>query len=137
MNNLAKTYANLLGAVLTLVGILGFIGTLTPNLSGTSTPALLGIFAINPIHNVIHLASGVVGLAAANTAGGRYARLFAGVFGTVYGLVTVVGFIQGTTVLGLIPVNLADNVLHVAIAASALGVYFTTGSSNTSTARAA
>jgi hypothetical protein len=46
--------------------------------------------------------------------------LYFQVFGVVYGLVTVVGFLQGDTVLGLIGVNMADNVLHLAIAAVAL-----------------
>lgn len=116
MNNIARSYAQVLGAVLTLVGLLGFVPALTP--SGN----LLGIFAVDPLHNVIHLLSGIVGLIAANTARGEYARLYAGVFGAVYGLVTVIGFIQGTTVLGLIHVNPADNFLHTAIALASLGV---------------
>lgn len=115
---MAKLYATVLGAVLTLVGIVGFIPGLAPNGN------LLGIFAIDPLHNVIHILSGVVGLAAALTAGGIYARLYAGVFGAVYALVTVIGFIQGTTVLGLIHVNLADNLLHTAIAVVSLAVFF-------------
>jgi hypothetical protein len=48
------------------------------------------------------------------------ARLFALGFGTVYLLVTIWGFIDGNDVLGLIPVNAADNVLHIAL--SALGI---------------
>lgn len=128
---MAKLYATVLGAVLTLVGILGFIPGLAP--SGN----LLGIFAIDPLHNVIHILSGVVGLAAAFTAGAKYARLYAGVFGVVYGLVTIIGFIQGTTVLGLIHVNLADNVLHLLITVASLGVFFITRpSSKVAAARA-
>lgn len=130
MSNIAKLYAQVLGAVLTLVGILGFVSPLAPNGN------LLGIFAIDPLHNVIHLLSGVVGLAAATAASGRYARLYAGVFGAVYGLVTVVGFIQGTTVLGLINVNLADNLLHLAITAASLGVFFLSGNTESRMARA-
>ena len=118
MNGLAKLYAQVLGVVLTLVGILGFIPALVSNNN------LLGIFAIDPVHNIIHLASGIVGLVAGFSGAGQYARLYAGIFGAVYGLVTVIGFIQGTTVLGLISVNTADNILHTAIAAASLGVYF-------------
>jgi hypothetical protein len=131
MGNLAKLYATVLGAVLTLVGILGFIPGLAPNGN------LLGIFAIDPLHNIIHILSGVVGLAVAFTANGAYARYYALIFGAVYALVTVVGFIQGTTVLGLIHVNLADNILHLAIAAASLVVYFATSSRSTVNARAA
>jgi Domain of unknown function (DUF4383) len=126
MNALAKWYAEVLGAVLLLVGILGFIGVLAPN------GQLLGIFAIDPIHNLIHILSGIAGLAAGFAAGSRYARLYAGVFGAVYGLVTVVGFVQGTTVLGLITVNGADNVLHLLIAVASLGVFFLAASDTSS-----
>ncbi|WIG58239.1 MAG: hypothetical protein OJF49_000984 [Ktedonobacterales bacterium] len=130
MANIAKLYAQLLGIVLTLVGLLGFVGALAPD------SRLLGIFAIDPFHNVIHLLSGIVGLLAGFAAGSRYARLYAGVFGVVYGLVTVVGFIQGTTVLGLISVNLADNVLHLLIAVASLGVFFLSSDTTTAPARA-
>ncbi len=118
MTNIAKLYAQLLGIVLTAVGILGFVPALTPDNN------LLGIFAINPMHNVIHLLSGVVGLAAGFLGSGQYARWYAGVFGAVYALVTIIGFIQMTTVLGLIPVNLADNLLHTLVAIASLAVFF-------------
>ncbi len=131
MGNLAKLYATVLGAVLTLVGILGFVPALAPNGN------LLGIFAIDPLHNIIHILSGVVGLAVAFTAKGVYSRYYALIFGVVYALVTVIGFIQGTTVLGLIHVNVADNILHLAIAVASLGVYVATNSTNTVSARAA
>ncbi len=136
MNNIAKTYANILGAVLTLVGILGFVSPLAPHAASAPHGALLGLFAVDPIHNIIHLASGIVGLAAANTAGGAYAKLYAIVFGAVYAVVTIVGFIQGSTVLGLIDVNLADNLLHAAIAIVSLAVGFSAPNTNSSVARA-
>jgi Domain of unknown function (DUF4383) len=128
--NIAKLYAQVLGAVLLLVGILGFVPGLAPDNN------LLGIFAIDGLHNVIHILSGVVGLAAGFASSGRYARLYALVFGIVYAVVTIVGFIQGTTVLGLIPVNLADNLLHTLIALSALGVYFASSTPSAAPARA-
>ena len=130
MNNIAKLYAQVLGAVLTLVGLLGFVGALAPNGN------LLGIFAVDPLHNVIHLASGIVGLAAGFGANGQYARMYAGIFGAVYAVVTIVGFIQGTTVLGLIHVNLADNFLHTAIAAASLAVAAMASNRNPTTAHA-
>ena len=45
-------------------------------------------------------------------------------------LVTVLGFtplVMDGSLLGLIPINMADNILHVAISASALLVYFISG----------
>lgn len=123
-NSLPRTYAQALGGVLTLIGILGFIPGITPNAPDGN---LIGLFAVNPLHNIIHILSGVVGLAAAYYGQGAYARWYAGIFGLVYGLVTIIGFIQGNSVLGLIPTNLADNLLHLLITASALYVFFTTG----------
>jgi hypothetical protein len=130
MKNIAKLYAQVLGIVLTAVGILGFVPALAPDGN------LLGIFAINDAHNVVHLLSGVVGLAAGFLGSGQYARWYAGVFGVVYGLVTVIGFIQMTTVLGIIPVNLPDNLLHTAIAIVSLVVFFSTANRKVAVASA-
>lgn len=107
-----QTLAKVFGAVFLLVGILGFI-------PGVTTDGhLLGIFDVSPLHNIIHIASGLVALALSMSE--KNAQLYFRVFGVVYGLVTVIGFIQGTTVLGLIGVNVADNLLHLAITAVAL-----------------
>ena len=103
--------------VFIVVGIGGFIPGLTVN------GHLLGIFEVNALHNVIHLLSGIAAAIAAATSA-KYARLYFKVFGVVYALVTVIGFVQGDTLLGLIGVNLADNILHLAIAALALFIGF-------------
>jgi hypothetical protein len=71
-------------------------------------------FEVNGWHNLVHIASGLVGLALWRSVSG--ARSFALGFGLVYGIVTLWGFIDGNDVLGLIPVNAADNVLHLLIA---------------------
>ena len=117
MTYIEKSYALILGVVLTVIGILGFIPGLT---TGGN---LLGIFAVDTVHNIVHLMTGIVGLAAGLSPNLQYARWYALAFGVVYGLVTIIGFIQGTTVLGLFVVNVWDNVLHLVIAASALAVY--------------
>ena len=101
------------GIVLLAIGILGFVPGIT------SDGMLLGIFQVDALHNVIHLLSGALAIGAAMGAG-AYARLYFQVFGVVYALVTVVGFVQVDTVLGFITVNMADNLLHVLIAAVAL-----------------
>jgi hypothetical protein len=44
------------------------------------------------------------------------ARAVAIAFGATYGLVAVIGLIDGDDVLGLIPINSADNALHVGLA---------------------
>ncbi len=105
------------GVVFLVVGVLGFVPAVT------SDGLLLGLFMVDGLHNVIHLLSGLVAIGAA-WGSGSYARLYFKVFGVVYGLVAVIGFFQGDTVLGLFMVNMADNVLHLVIAAAALWIGF-------------
>ncbi len=112
----AQLYSLIFGATLLLAGILGFIadasfGDLG---SGVNGDKLVGIFEVNGWHNVVHVASGLVGLALAGNAAS--ARLFALGFGAVYLLVTIIGLVDGNSIVGLLPVNTADNVLHIAIA---------------------
>ena len=112
MNALVRPLTRILGVVLVVVGLLGFV---------MSSP-LLGIFEIDPLHNVIHLASGAIALVLGGNQG--TARMYLIVFGLVYGVVAIAGFVQGDTVLGLIGVNMADNLLHTGIAAACLVVGF-------------
>lgn len=110
---MARLYATVLGSVFVLVGILGFF----------ADEKLLGIFEVDTVHNLIHLASGGVALFAASRGEG-YARLYARIFGGVYALVTVLGIALDGDLLGVIHVNAADNVLHALIAAATLIVGF-------------
>lgn len=112
MQKIAKWF----GIIFILVGILGFIPGITSN------GHLLGIFEVNTLHNIIHLLSGIIALMCAGSA--MKAKTYFKIFGVVYGLVTVVGFLQGNTVLGLIGVNVADNLLHLLISIIALVLGF-------------
>ena len=80
---MAKTIAKILGVVFILVGILGFLA-----------PGMLGMH-LNLTHNLVHLISGALALyfGFAGTLSG--ARLFCIVFGVVYGLLGVAGFLAG------------------------------------------
>ncbi len=119
---MVNSAAMVFGVVFLLIGVLGFV----PGITQDGDPKLLlGIFAVDALHNIIHIASGVLALIAARSA--AYAKTYFQVFGIVYALVTVAGFVQGDTVLGLIPTNLADNLLHLVIAASALYLGFAGG----------
>ena len=121
----AQVYALVFGLALTLAGIVGFFYTADFSTGAAAADsankdALIGLFDVNGWHNVVHLASGVVGLSLAGSWFG--ARLYAWGFGLTYLVVTVIGFAlgDGHAVLGLIPVNTEDNLLHVAI--SVLGI---------------
>jgi len=118
---MTQKLAMVFGVVLVAVGLLGFVPGVTTD------GMLLGIFEVDALHNIIHIATGLAALAAAY---GMYStRLFFQVFGVVYALVAVVGFVQGHTVLGLIMTNMADHVLHLVLAAAFLYLGFGKGAS--------
>ena len=121
-----KKVAFIFGVIFLLIGILGFIpGATTANADGMHL--LLGLFMVDATHNVIHITSGVVALLAASSE--RYAKWYLQIFGLVYALVALIGFVQGDTVLGLFMVNPADNWLHTVLALGLLGTGFGINSS--------
>ena len=111
----AQVYALLFGAVLTVAGIIGFFynADFTSNVHDRN--AVLGILDVNGWHNVVHILSGVFGLLLASTYSS--ARAYALGLGLVYIAVAVWGFIigDGHSILSIVPVNTADNVLHLLI----------------------
>ena len=109
----AQLYALLFGATLLLAGLLGFIADSSFDFGDGIQGDDLVIFEVNGTHNLVHIASGVLGLMLMGSAAG--ARAYALGFGAVYLLVTIIGFVDGSDVLGLIPVDAADNFLHLAI----------------------
>jgi hypothetical protein len=113
----AQRFAGLFGTVYLLVGIAGFALTGFSDFAGHHHHTLL-IFAVNPLHNVVHLVLAVVWLAAApRHASARLANLALGV---VLGLVTVLGFVGVTDILGMSGFADPDNFLHLATATLAL-----------------
>jgi hypothetical protein len=92
--SLPQTLALVFGAVYLLVGIIGFFWTGFHNFAGTAShDMILGIFMVNPLHNIAHILVGVLGLtlgrtlAGARTFGWALAVLYAALF--VYVLVAV------------------------------------------------
>jgi len=107
------------GIVLVATGVLGFFADSSfGNLGGDVEGDELIVFEVNGWHNLVHIASGLLGLALMGTASG--ARAYALGFGAVYLLVTIWGIVDGNDVVGLLPVNTADNILHIAIAATGI-----------------
>ena len=103
---MAKTILYVLGVILTLVGVLGFI----------MPSPLLGLFEVNALHNVIHLASGIIFLGVAWMAP-MQAVMTAKVFGVVYAVVAILGLVMSDgMLLGLIAVNMTDHILHIGLA---------------------
>ena len=115
----AQIYSLVFGATLLLVGIIGFFVDAGFDAGSNVQGDELILFEVNGWHNLVHIASGALGLALAGSRPG--ARAFALGFGAVYLLVAIWGLIVGDQVLfGLIPVNGADNVLHLLIAGAGI-----------------
>jgi Domain of unknown function (DUF4383) len=121
--------ALVVGVVFLLVGVLGFIPGITANFGDLtfaghqSQAMLLGLFQVSVLHNIVHLLFGVAGLAMSRTAAG--ARNFLIYGGVVYAVLWIYGLvIDQTSAANFVPLNTADNWLHLLLAVGmiALGV---------------
>ena len=109
----AQWYCLLAGLSLLLAGILGFVADANFDTGADVDGGSLVGFEVNAIHNIVHIASGLVLLAAFPKRSS--ARIVAIAFGVVYGLVTIIGLIDGDSIFGLLAINAADNVLHIVL----------------------
>lgn len=118
--------AMLVAATFVLVGIIGFVPGLTTNLydglefaGDDGTAEILGVFDTSILHNLVHLAFGLVGLALARTWSGARTFLIGG--GIIYLALWLVGLLGG---LDWIPVNDADDWLHFVLGVAMIGLGF-------------
>lgn len=123
--------AGIFGAVFLLVGILGFVPGITQNLDSImfaghhSEAALLGLFQVSVLHNVVHLLFGVVGLLSLRSRGLAKGYLVIG--GIVYAVLWIYGLVVPMESMGnFVPLNTADNWLHfvLAVAMVTSGIVF-------------
>lgn len=123
-----RNFAMILGVLFVIGGIAGFVPGVNqihqhddPNLAveGPGTGHLVGLFHVNVLHNLVHLAFGVIGIAAARMGKARsYCRFVA----AAYGLLAVLGMIPTMGIqytFGLIPIEGHDVWLHAVIAVAA------------------
>ncbi|WP_018216627.1 DUF4383 domain-containing protein [Salinispora vitiensis] len=106
--------------ILLLLGVLGFVPGITTDyaelrFAGPDSEAqLFGLFQVSFLHNILLLGSGLAGLLLARRVGG------ARVFLTVGGALTLALWIYGLMIdrsssANVIPVNDADNFLHLGL----------------------
>jgi len=114
---MAKTIATILGVAFILVGIIGFV---SPNFLGTH---------LNTTHNLVHIISGALALYFGMAGTLSAARLFCLVFGVVYALLGVCGFLLGDAsadrmlkIDDLLMLGTMDHVVHIL-----LGLVFLVG----------
>lgn len=119
-------------AVFLLVGVLGFVPGVTSNydqlqVAGHGSDAqLLGVFQVSALHNVVHLLFGAIGIVAARAHTSSRGFLVGG------GVVYLVLWLYGTLVddgswANVVPLNDADNWLHLVLGIGMLGMGLTLG----------
>jgi hypothetical protein len=123
---MGKAYAIVVGLVLLLVGIIGFV---------EGDKMMMGLH-FNLIHNCIHVVSGLVGLAAGLAGGQKGGRAFAQVFGVVYTIVAIVGFAGAPVyIVTLLDLNIPMyNYIHVTVGVLGLIAGFMGGSTSEASA---
>jgi hypothetical protein len=116
-----RLVATIFGAVYILVGLLGFAVTGGVGFLATEGGLLLGIFMVNPLHNVAHLLIGAA-LLIAGLVSARAAKTVNIIIGAAYLLLGIVGFFLVGTALNILALNTFDHFLHLASAIVLLGV---------------
>ena len=111
--DLNRLTALILGGILLLVGLIGFVND-----------PVLGLFEVDALHNVVHLLTGAILLAAGFINNGANARMVNITLGVVYLLVALVGWIAPTFLGSIMQFNNADNWLHLLLGVVLVGVGF-------------
>jgi uncharacterized protein (UPF0333 family) len=119
----ARLYALVVGVVLVAAGVIGFFYESSFTSDASVRGSVFGVLDVNGWHNVVHIATGLLGILAARTLAS--ARTYCLVFALVYLVVCIWGFVVGNdgSVLGIVPVNTADNVLHLLLAGGGFAAY--------------
>jgi hypothetical protein len=115
-----RTITALVGATFLVVGVLGFIPGITTNVdrmdfAGHESPSqLFDVFQVSVLHNLVHVAFGVVGLVAARTLTASRTYLLLG--GIIYLALFVYGIaIDKDSGANFVPLDEADDWLHLGL----------------------
>jgi len=108
----ARLFATLAGATLVALGIVGFFYSASFGSPG-EVEDVFGAFAVNGWDNVLHILTGAIGLLAADYASRRYALWTGGFYAALGFWGFAIG--SGEAILGFLPVNTGDNLLHLAL----------------------
>jgi hypothetical protein len=124
------------GAVFLLVGLLGFVPGITAQydqlaFAGHHSGALLlGLFQVSVLHNVVHLLFGVAGVMLARSASGARSYLLVG--GIIYLVLWIYGLVIDQESAGnFVPLNAADNWLHLLLGVGMIALALVLGKKRT------
>ena len=129
--SLPQTLALVFGIAFLGAGVLGFIPGITTNLgdiafAGKDSPSeLLGIFQVSILHNIVHLLFGVAGIALARSTESAKTYLLGS--GVIYIVLFVYGlFVAVGADANFVPINNADDLLHLVLGVGLLGSWYVT-----------
>ena len=110
-----KTYAMIIGAVLVLLGLVGFVNH-----------PILGIFGVNIAQDVLHLAGGALILYLSMKESAKETNMVVGVVALVVGILWFVPFTGGAGGLldKIFAIEANISYLHIAVGVVSLGVYY-------------
>lgn len=109
------------GAVLLLVGILGYVGVIGP----TPEKSIFGaVWYFDNAENLAHTVLGIAGLAAAFVFPAMWQKWLVILLGVVGLAVAVYGWFVGSMLYGANLENPADDILHLVVGAWALGAVY-------------
>jgi hypothetical protein len=120
---LVQTLTLIVGVIFVVVGVLGFVPGVTTHYGDLSFAGhdsgakLLGVFQVSVLHNLVHIAFGVVGIVLAKAPDSSRLYLIGG--GIVYLALWVLGVANGAS---WIPANTADNWLHFGLGIGMIGL---------------
>jgi hypothetical protein len=113
--------ALIIGAVFLLVGLAGFLVTGFDGFAEHDAGETLLGFAVNPLHNIVHILIGVLGLTMWRRSDS--ARTFGWILFVVYTLTFVYGLVVASNEdANILNINGADNVLHILSALAGLAI---------------
>lgn len=109
-----RIFALLFGLALIAAGIMGFMPSFVTDSN------LFGIFHVDGTHNLVHITTGSLAILASLFGVPKVYFEFIGLF---YGAIAILGFVRAGD-LYIMHVNMADNILHLAIAVVTLYLGF-------------
>ena len=108
-----KTYAMVIGVVLLLLGLVGFVNN-----------PILGIFGVNIYQDLLHLVGGALILWLAMKGSAKSTNMWVGIIALVVGILWFAEGLDGGLLNLIFGINAAISYLHIAVGVVSLGVAY-------------